>query len=535
MKFTLIIAAFFFAQTTLSRTIVEDSLVIMVQPIIVQGDDGMNPAPISIPEDFVDNAYSRAKIDFVFLEPIYYNNSQARDGEISLDKIVSEAKSEKILRGNNDIINVFFVNKVDGKTGPLGRGLFGGNITFIALGDSNTEDVEFMEAFVMIHEVGHNLKLKHAVDDPNVPDSLPNIQGDGSYEDRINPKNSLNDYQINLIHQSPLVIQKIDFLSQERGQIGILDESFEAYFSNLQEREIYAFTQEWSNTDSIEAAREFAREKFKSAVTEFSNKEKDCIKFVIKNIDSILARNNISLFKSLPWRFIKIEDWLCGGFAHTRGTYTILSQKYLTRYTDMFGPNMSLESRNSIISNLGALLIHEQVHALQRMYPSKFKDLYENYWKFEEVDVEHDLPELITNQLLNPDAPDAKWIYHHGKKSYWVRVLLNGDSENPKMGKDFTSIVYDVQLKNGKYRTRFNKNGKPKIIREKDVNHYIESFPITTGVDHPNEISAYMYAEYFKALSLQEIPFSSIEIASQRNTELFIDWLVKKNSENINP
>ena len=52
-----------------------------------------------------------------------------------------------------------------------------------------------MEAFVVAHEIGHNLGLKHAIDDPNVIDSIPNIQGEGDFKDRIDPKYSLSDYK----------------------------------------------------------------------------------------------------------------------------------------------------------------------------------------------------------------------------------------------------------------------------------------------------------------------------------------------------
>ena len=39
-----------------------------------------------------------------------------------------------------------------------------------------------------------------------------------------------------------------------------------------------------------------------------------------------------------PWRFIKIDNWLFGGFAHTRGSYIILSQAYLDRLTADWNP-----------------------------------------------------------------------------------------------------------------------------------------------------------------------------------------------------
>ncbi len=511
----------------------QDRYVIMVQPIIVQSDIGENPALCAFPEYLVDKAYSRANINFVFFEPIYYNSTKARDGEIDLDQIVEEANNLHLTRGNGDIVNMFFVNKIDGKPGPLGRGFLGGNVTFIALGKSDSDDQKFLEAFIIAHEVGHNLGLNHAIDDPNVPDSMPNIQGNGSYEDRINPLYSLNNYQVEQIHKSRLVVRKIDFLSIDCGKTGILDESFEPYFSLLQEREIFAFTKEWLNSETLDQTRELTRKKFQSAVIEFSAKEMDCIRFVIHNIDSILNRNNIDLFKDHAWRFIKVENWLCGGFAHTRGTFTILSQRYLERYTSKYGPDMTPEERTSIITQLGGLLIHEQLHALQRTHPSVFNDLYSNYWSFEKVTVTHDLKTFTKNQLLNPDAPNSDWIYAKGKKMYWIRVLLNDESKNPRMGSDFISVVYSVELKNDQYILELDRKGSPKTLKMEKFTKYTKSFPIVGGLDHPNEISAYMMAEYFKALTKGESPFSPNKQSAKLNTELFLNWLHVKSITTI--
>ncbi len=53
--------------------------VLIVQPIVVQSDEGTDPASMVLPENLVDNAYSKAGVDFHFLEPIYFNNTKARD------------------------------------------------------------------------------------------------------------------------------------------------------------------------------------------------------------------------------------------------------------------------------------------------------------------------------------------------------------------------------------------------------------------------------------------------------------------------
>lgn len=96
----------------------QKSSVIIIQPIVIQSDNGDEPAQINLSEQLVNRAYSKANINFHYLEPSYYNNSKARDGQINLDSIVNLSKRDHILKGQNDIINMFFVNAIDGNQGP---------------------------------------------------------------------------------------------------------------------------------------------------------------------------------------------------------------------------------------------------------------------------------------------------------------------------------------------------------------------------------------------------------------------------------
>lgn len=504
--------------------------ILIVQPIVVQSDAGTQPASMALPEDLVDRAYQNAGIDFHFLEPIFYNNTKARDGLINLDEIVREAEKAGLLRGQNDIVNMFFVNAVDGNSGPLGRGMLGGNITFIALGENSGKDAEelqYMQTFVIAHEVGHNLSLQHAVDDPNVPDTLPNIQGDGPFKDRIDPQYSLNDYQINIVRNSPLVHKRINFLSKEQGAKGILDETFEPYFSQLQIRETAAFLNQEVPFETPSGWRTFAKEKFASAVCDFTEDEKKCLSFVVNKVNETLLKNNLSLMAHHPWRFIKIEDWLCGGFAHTRGTYIILSQRHLKHLCKGWSQHMSAEEETTLVKNLGGLIVHEQMHSLQRTYKSKFIRLYTAYWNFIQANVQTDQT-IQTAQVSNPDAPIPEWIIpdaHNKKIHYWVRTLLKGKSNTPVMGQDFIDKVFILETVNGTYRLKKEANGKLIHCSLDDIAFYKNAFPVKIGLDHPNEISAYLFADYFKALLSSDKPFAKIHPKAQKNIEQFIKWV----------
>ncbi len=507
--------------------------VLIVQPIVLQSDEGTDPASMALPEELVDKAYEKAGVDFHFLEPLYYNNTKARDGKINLDEIVREAQKVGMIKGQDDMVNMFFVNAVDGEQGPLGRGMMGGNLTFIALGDTlqnETEKLRNMQAFVIAHEVGHNLSLKHAVDDPNVSDTDPNIQGDGEFKDRIDSENSLNEYQTGIIHKSPLVHSRIDFLSKDIGRKAILDESFEPYFSKLQIREIAAFTQSKVPTRDVVEARSFAREKFAEAVAEFTADEKKCISFVTQKVIETLQVNDVTLMSQHPWRFIKIEDWLCGGFAHTRGTYIILSQKHIDHLSKGWSDQMTPEEEATLIERFGGLLVHEQMHSLQRTFTSKFTKLYTEYWNFKQAHVQEE-EAIQVDQVSNPDAPIANWLIPDPKETdayFWVRTLLKGDSEVPVMGKDFQDKVFYVEKKGASFVVQKDASNNLKSTTLDKIDFYKQSFPMTRGLDHPNEISAYMFSDYFKSLVTGAKPFSEIAPEANHNATSFIQWIETK-------
>ena len=324
--------------------------------------------------------------------------------------------------------------------------------------------------------------------------------------------------------------EHIDFLSVEEGQVAILDETFEPYFSQLQVREIEAFTQEKCPATNLDEAREHARKKFASAVVDFTTEEKACMTFVIQKIDEILTENQKTLMSEAPWKFIKIDSWLCGGFAHTRGEFIIISQKHIEHLSKGWSENMTLEEEENLVKRFGALLVHEKMHTLQRRHKAIFDVFYRDHWNFVQAKVQED-ERIIKHQVSNPDAPIAEWLIPNEAATnqyYWIRTLLKANDGIPVMGRDFMDVVFSVEKDGDNYRVVNDSLGEPKSMAMDDFNAYKNAYPVHRGLDHPNEITAYMFSEYFVALVEQEAPFKELTDAAANNAQTFVEFLDKK-------
>ena len=58
-----------------------------------------------------------------------------------------------------------------------------------------------------------------------------------------------------------------------------------------------------------------------------------------------------------------------------------------------------------------------------------------------------------------------------------------------------------------------------------DLDFYNKSFPVKRGLDHPNEISAYMFSDFFKARYNSKTPFLNKDSISNNNSNFFLKWI----------
>ncbi len=465
--------------------------VVIVQPIICRDNNGKEPARSRDVERLVDQVYSPAGVDFHFLEPIVFDNTNARDGLISPDQIIASATRAGVVRSPNQIINMFYVNAVQdaqgiAEKGPLGVGKTTRQV-FAALAPTDglpPDDAE--DAFVVAAAAGQSLGLKSAAEDPDVREDIPNLMGTGTYAQRVT-RLSLNRSQIATIQRSPLVRPRIECLTLDDARAAILDDSYNGYFSKLQKREIAALTGSVVESDDLDACRATARRRFEGMVRPIAPRDEEALTWFAERLQSLLG-GDFALFQKQPWRFIKVSNDLAGGFSHTRGSCIFFSERTIERIIAARNAQDELDGLRA----MGPLFVHEQMHVLERLFPGRFEPIFQEFG-FQMAKVESNAW-LDERQILNPDAVDMNWVVRDGDQNWYnLRTLLRDGPEVPTMGRDFVSLAVRVRPVGGEFRVMTNDAGLPETVPLESLTDFVQRLPIENGFDHPNETASYLF------------------------------------------
>ncbi len=454
---------------------------ILVQPVIVCDDDGSNPARSALPSSLIDQAYSRADLTFYYLPAKKWNHSKARKGQINLNTIVSEGRRLDVISKDPRVLTLLFVTAVDGHPGPLGRGLQNGNICFVCLGKPGRMTSPSKQAFVVAHEIGHCLNLKHVVDDPKVPNDIPNLEGDGPFEKRIAPE-GLHPTQITTIKQSPLYLSNLHFYNKKEAITTLLHDTWGNNPFSLHDSDI-RFQLNLSPNKGIPTQKaqrkQFIEVHFSKQAQEFTPEEKNTLTRLTTKLDQMLESSRIfggknNRLTKLPWHFLKVNSHFCNGYPHTRGVAIVLNQRVMK----MMAKN---EERGL------KYLLHEKMHVLQRLAPSLFTDIYQQYGFTATPLAEGETARL--QLITNPDTPPPHWalkfadgIYLQGTKTKVIQSRYA-----------FQEVFYPLQLMGN----TGNYTALAAIPQPASIMRWKQRFPISTGFDDPREIHAYLSTKVF--------------------------------------
>ncbi len=299
----------------------------------------------------------------------------------------------------------------------------------------------------------------------------------------------------------------IEFLSPKIGADIVIGNETDKFVADLYPREAAAMTGVPRGDKTISESREAASIFFRKAILEFKQEEKDALESITNRVVEKFGPLYPRLIKR-PWRFIKTRSDLCGGFSFTRGDCIVLSEPTLARFIE------AAKLPRTKTSRAESLLLHEQMHVLQRTSPELLKPLYEEVFSFHAAKVNL-VPWVQERQISNPDGLDDNWVAEVREQSevkpYWIGTILPANKPLHQMGRDFVTIAVPLSKKeNGEYEMRLSKSedgegeGVPEYVLLEELKSFTSRFPIRGGYDHPNEVSAYL----FTAITHNELPES---------------------------
>lgn len=287
---------------------------------------------------------------------------------------------------------------------------------------------------------------------------------------------------------------QVTFLAGDAAKAAIVDESVEPYFSLLCLHEMEVKSGVKLEGDSLDAQRDTLKTHYAKHVRDFTDLEKEMLAEVIDSVHRALAKDYPG-FVDYPWSLIKTTDAVEQGLPHTRSKSIILPAGFLTQATLAYRAD-----KDQAMLFLVNLMVHEQIHVVQRLKPEPFKMFYTQVWDLEHVEsIAYD-DWLNDRQLINPDGVDTRWVQNIGTadEPRYIQpniIIQRFDDRASRMPQDFKQVA--VELKrgdDGTWRPVTNEQGETVVLPLARVREYMAHYGGSQNVYHPNESFADLFA-----------------------------------------
>lgn len=280
------------------------------------------------------------------------------------------------------------------------------------------------------------------------------------------------------------------FLDGNAARAAIVNDARDPYFGKLQRIEIAAKVGEVL-PGSLSDQRLEARKRYQQAVRPFRPEEQEAIRAYIDALQPLLR--SYPRFARQPWRFVKLADHIEGGLPHTRDDFIVLSEGVSKQLFDM----RRQQTPESALLRGGMLLLHEQVHVLQRLDPSRLEKLYTQTFGYRRAALIPLLDDLQVNQVANPDGMSCCWLFPRGEGVVWPFLVFAERDGVRRMPGDFRMLAVNVYLSKDQpgYRVSRGADGRSEAQELLKVREYVESFPLTQNFYHPNETAADLFSQ----------------------------------------
>jgi hypothetical protein len=151
------------------------------------------------------------------------------------------------------------------------------------------------------------------------------------------------------------------------------------------------------------------------------------------------------------------------------------------------------------MARMGAVLVHEKLHVLQRAEPKRFEDLYRNMWGFEKAKAIEGSEALKPQWIVNPDGPDVNWVMPIKEEDQPVRyvwpLILLGGGDHPTLNQiHMSAITVKKAAGDGTFAVELDDAGKPVAKDLLNDDGYRAKFFPSTYIYHPNEAAADLFS-----------------------------------------